>query len=173
MSNSEYEKHKFELAKRWYLCGKAEDDAFDKFIYLWISYNALYGKYGEGDKGGTYKLAVESYSPAYNAVLISEDARYFAINTIKDCRKRKPNKDGKMPEQKTTQEAKDKYANTELSGRERLAGLMMCIYQVRCNLFHGDKMPESPANLNRDTEIVGHAAKVVEQFLDIYFSEEH
>ena len=54
-----------------------------------------------------------------------------------------------------------------------MKNLVACIYQVRCNLFHGDKTPCGPADLSDDAEIVTHAGNALQGILDMYYLEEN
>lgn len=165
------EKHNSDSARRWYERGKQEIDPFDKFIDMWISYNAIYGdmhaKY-EIDRaancaGNIYARNVQKCKE----ILSTGDAQYFAKRKIVDCKN----------SEYTTEEFRVKiecYNSTNYkSCKDAFESLIKCIYKVRCNLFHGDKTPSGPADFNDDTEIVTHAGAAMQSILDIYFSEEH
>lgn len=171
MYESDYEKHRTNLAKRWYEKGKAENDPFDKVIYLWISYNALYGNvYGKSEKDRAIRCADEIFAENLEngkMLLATEDAQYFGKRVITNCKNI----------EKTTEEQRDIIANCDYSNYKSCANtmesLIACIYQVRCNLFHGDKTPCGPADLSDDAEIVTHAGNALQGILDMYYSEEN
>lgn len=167
---NQYEQHNWDSASRWYKRGKQETDPFDKFIDMWISYNAIYSDtHGDYEIDRAANCAGNIYSKnvqKYNVLLSTEDAQYFGKRKIVDCKNSKYT-------------AEDSRAKIECydpsdykSCAEAFESLIKCIYKVRCNLFHGDKTPSGPVDFNDDTEIVTHAGAVMQSILDIYFSEE-
>ena len=165
------EQHNLDSARHWYERGKQETDPFDKFIDMWISYNAIYGDtHGKHEIDRVANCVGNIYSrnaQKCNILLSTEDAQYFGKRKIVDCKN----------SEYTTEDsrAKIEYYNPSnyKSCAEAFENLIKCIYKVRCNLFHGDKTPSGPADFNDDTEIVTHAGAVMQSILDIYFSEGH
>lgn len=47
---------------------------------------------------------------------------------------------------------------------ERMVSLILTIYQVRCNLFHGSKTPSGPRE-TRDSELIESSAEIMEEYL--------
>lgn len=164
MSN-EYYKIRPQIAKAWYKKGKASSDAMEKFIELWISFNALYCKMGDLGKLKEYQqikaFVNEQGEEKYRSTLEVTDL--FNERIIKNL-----HPIGSQPKD-TTPEWKTLNSQTE-SDIKKLQDLFVCIYRARCNLFHGDKLPDD----YNDLLIASESAKVLEHYLTIYFNaEEH
>src|SRR5208283_747131 len=142
-----------EVAKSWVHKAKEEKDPFDKFVYLWFAFNALYGQYLEKeDDKEKYLICTCSKDylkqvPRRNlqSILNKDYVRFFENRIIRDCR-RKSGKD--------TRENVSSLKNTSNTLSYRVTSLLLILYQVRCNLFHGDKMYERDS----DQEVIKNAA---------------
>ena len=149
-------KEQIQISKKWFKKGKCEDDSFDRFICLWIAFNALYGAEAEDKE---YKQ-IESF------VLKNSDQRYKSVlgngvffhNVIKNLHQK-----GRAPADTKPYVEKLKCGDTPLE--EKLKNLFFCIYMAMCNLFHGEKTPGN----YKDEEIAEYAATVLEHYLTIYF----
>lgn len=148
---------KQEISRRWYDKGKPETDEFDKFIYLWISFNALYSEViAKGEKEQIKGFVNRYYNPVFDSLISSENNNFFKTTEIKDC---------KLGNKGSTK----RYIETlkgNSNSKNKIIALILCVYQARCNLFHGDKIPQD----YNDKQIAMNAGNVLEQFLDIYFS---
>lgn len=159
MSN-EYYKIRPQIAVDWYKKGVASRDAMEKFIELWISFNALYCKIEESNDYKQIKAFIaEQGEEKYRSTLEATD--FFNHRLIKNLHPRK-------------NQAKDTTLEMEIlnsqtrSDIEKLQNLFICIYRARCNLFHGDKLPYD----YNDLLIASESAKVLEHYLAIYFNAE-
>ena len=159
MSN-EYYKIRPQIAVDWYKKGAASSDAMEKFIELWISFNALYCKAnGQGDYEKINAFIKEQGEEKYRSTLEVTD--FFNHRLIKNLHPRK------NQAKDTTLEMEILNSQTK-SDTEKLQNLFICIYRARCNLFHGDKLPYD----YNDLLIASESAKVLEHYLTIYFNAE-
>lgn len=57
---------------------------------------------------------------------------------------------------------------TRLEGEGEVAALLRLVYQVRCNVFHGEKglLLSDSAQTNRDKDLVDISARVIDQCID-------
>jgi len=150
--------NKKKLAYRWFENGKDKEDVFDKFIYLWISFNALYGSEMDRYEYQRIKSFIDGvYSNKYDIILEGKEFFYTPIVNLHPLHDTSP---------KNTKRHIDVLQSTQKSNRDKLKALLLCVYQARCNLFHGDKIPER----YRDREIANESAKVLIEFLSIYFA---
>lgn len=138
----------------WFQKGLNESDCFTAFIYHWISFNALYNIYPGGEKARIKNFFMAEYNSSFDPVLSVADVTTFQT-PIQDLRF----------QGNGSRSAANDLANTNKSPKNRLVALMKCIYQARCNLFHGEK----GANDYRDQEIANAASNVMKEFLTIYF----
>ena len=154
---------RYKRAKNWFdkalriTPNNANDDIFDKFIMLWIAYNALYGELGLRDRKGTKRFVRKNYNSEYDILLNEKHSRFFKKYTVTNMQKN--------PQPIDTEVHQNTLKNPGKTALEKLAALMMCTYQVRCNLFHGGKSPDVPD----DEEKVRNAAGFLESYLKIYF----
>lgn len=150
-----YEDNK-KIALRWWKKSQKEDDVFDRFICLWIAFNALYGIKSGSNQDQIKSLIEELYDDAYDIILENIDFFYTPIKNLNPSIRRLD----------TSNYIRELKASS--NNRDKLVQLMYCIYQVRCNLFHGGKTPDS----DRDYKVVRNACKILQQFFDIYSSLE-
>ncbi|NMC99835.1 MAG: hypothetical protein GYA62_08955 [Bacteroidales bacterium] len=160
-----------EAAKAWYDKAKKEfetnGDVFDRFIYLWFSFNILYSQHFENDERNAIKNFVDNdylkivSNATINDILSSEAAMYFYSRIIKNMRYIKFKVSNEWV---TTRKNNEILKNKVYHIHGRLKNLLMILYQVRCNLFHGDKMYLRES----DTEVVTYAANALEKILGKY-----
>lgn len=161
------------IADVWYK--KAINDSnnvFDKFICLWIAFNAIYGRYStnstfkNGKKMPKEKAQIKNCiisilnrsENRYQSLLDSKEFLYFSTNIIHDCR---------VGSDSNTKVFIKNMNSSSVGFTMKIVNLFFCIYQARCNLFHGNKTPID----YHDEEVVTNAANALESFLKIYFEE--
>ena len=149
------------IAQRSYRKALSADDSYDRFVYLWFALNALYNEFHEsGERRAMGDLV---YSRRYHIgreidnILEAPYAEFFKKRIIRDCR-------GNGFD---TGESAAVLRNSDYSPKKRLRNLLYILYQVRCNLFHGNKM----FGRDSDNEVVANAAsaltRIIEAFLKI------
>ena len=87
-----------------------------------------------------------------NTHLDSEQVNYFKQRIIRNCR---------LDSSNDTAEYAARLKSERNSLKYRLIALMMILYQVRCNLFHGNKLFTSES----DQEVVDNAASVMQEVM--------
>jgi hypothetical protein len=154
-----------EVAQSWYAKAAEQPDVFDRFVALWFAFNALYNKsFPTPDSSERQAIDAFVFDPAnrldgrtMDRVLGSPEVRSFRQRTIRDVRggARDPAEDAII------------LGSRDRGPRRRLKALFMILYQVRCNLFHGNKM------YGRDTdhEIVQNAANILMEVVRCYLGD--
>ena len=152
----EAEKGKEEIEKliwEWYgiAHGKriGQTDPVFRFVALWIAFNALYQSKLPGVDGDRSQISEFSKNEEVNnehQCLIQRESKYRkAIEVIKNK--------GVF---------NIKYKKQETIRNERnFQEVAICLYQIRCNLFHGGK---TPSNI-RDIELIKAACKILSMIL--------
>ncbi|GEM_PF-3286217 len=151
--------------KEWYNYGVEHNDPFFvKFMALWIYFNHLYrrfpGKYvdkrGEEREGAEYAKIIEwcneqrkRFKTKYEMVFNSPFIKIFLDDKVIDVKSNYQNRETF----EALKDDKDIYKRTN--------ALFQTMYQVRCNLFHGDKRFNDP----RDIELVRCAGEILEIYL--------
>jgi hypothetical protein len=150
-------------ALRWYKKSCNDDDNFDQFISIWISFNAIYGLNIERNEFDKIKSVVRQFSDQQIGNILSSDAINFF------CDMNTPiqfiNLDGEIQNTRGWQRRLVQNRNT--NPRVALENLLSILNKVRNNLFHGDKLLDR----TRDVDIVKHAypivKAIVQEFLQI------
>jgi hypothetical protein len=144
------------IAQKWYTlaCGGEiqQSDSFFRFIAIWIAFNALYASmYGdeEGDWNQVRSFAGDPDAVDRHRELLREDSQYRkSVSVLKergvyDLRNRRLRR---------------------IHDKRNLTQIASCLYQVRNNLFHADKMPGNP----RDEDLVEANYIVVSKLIRPY-----
>lgn len=142
---------------KWIDKSKHEEDNFDKFVYGFFALNAMYSVYYEGDERRAIKDlfydSVDMHYSEYRAIMDAPEFEYFCNRpAIKNC-KYDPNRDD--PGRRDT--SRDTAKLLDRSTRSSNRAMLMILYQIRCNLFHGNK---SFGNFD-DQEIMKNAAELL------------
>lgn len=154
----------FTRADSWFEKGKGETDCFASFIYYWIAFNALYYNNAGGERSQIKRFVENEYNNAFdNAFDSILELPAVAIFKAPIVNLHPPRSRSSSRVNTSTEAAI--VADGSKTSAERLVNLMLCVYQARCNLFHGEK----GANDYRDQEIANAASNVMKEFLTIYF----
>lgn len=149
-----------EYILKWIEKSKNEKDHFDKFVYGFFALNAMYSVYYDSDERQAIKdlfaSSFNSHYIEYSNILYTPEYEYFCNRPpIKNC-KYDPNKERPGP--------RDTYRDTiklpDRDPKNSNRAMLMILYQIRCNLFHGNK---SFSNYN-DQEIMKNAAELLLQY---------
>jgi len=137
-----------DIIQTWYTLasgGNVErSDIFFRFVAVWVAFNALYTS-RHSDETGDWDQ-VRSFAGEPEAIdrhrrLLNEDAEYgAAIALLRDRGVYSSNRNQRR----------------SITNPTNLTQVASCVYQVRCNLFHGGKAPGNP----RDERLV-HASYVI------------
>jgi hypothetical protein len=152
-----------EIADAWYRHATSSDrtDEFDQFVYLWFALNALYGQYLQNDERAAIREMLDTerhhfLKPGLVNVLTGNSARFFARRIIRDAR----------GNGRDTREHAITLCNPSRNNMRRLRAFLMILYQVRCNLFHGNKLYYRDS----DKEVVRHASVALKEILSLYLT---
>lgn len=150
-----------EIIRKWYQLSSGDEvdtnDVFFRFMAVWVAFNALYTyRYGRltnqagrpiGDRHQVREFAKEAAVEQKHIRLLRDDAEYKEAVIY----------------------LKSKGVSDVATGRHwcihdetNVLYVMMCVYQVRCNLFHGGKLPDSA----RDARVVSASYTVVSRLLE-------
>ena len=144
------------IAKQWFEKGNIESDPFNQFICFWISFNALYNRSeGSSEKQRIEKFLKDHYREEIDSILEEDDVTFF-YTPIKNLHPR-----GRSISDTSRYVEKLEKAKKPA---KRIINLFLCIYQARCNLFHGDKVPRE----YRDQEIAAHSANILKNYLEAF-----
>lgn len=129
-----------ELINRWFEKSEKELNPFDKFISLWISFNAFYAhrhlQKKEQDQLKEFRIEYGSiFKDIFNNGKLND--AFIAFQAHIHDKPRNPSfiQDLRF-ELDTDKERKNRKYYHNLND---LNQFIKCVYQVRCNLFHGGK----------------------------------
>lgn len=138
------------IALEWYQHGlKNNDDFFVKFMMHWLAFNWLYSQYGE--KNEWKKISCFCRKNLRN--LSTFDS--FKTDEIKIF-KQEPVRDGKTAQVGFYRERRFDGVNNK-----DIESLIMTLYQIRCNIFHGSKS----LRIQRDIDLVKASSVILEGYL--------
>ena len=155
-------RHPEEIAQSW--LKKAEDagrDDFDRFISLFVAFNALYGRYhglkmSEIDAIKQFATANPLREPELRRILDLESAYFFSHRVIKNSRNGKD-----------TSDLSEVLSNANASHSDRFQSMLLILYVVRCNLFHGRKVYTDES----DECVMRHAASALEAIVKAFLKQ--
>lgn len=148
------------IARTWYNKAEGSEDPYDRFICLWFAFNALYNEFfQESERDAIYRLV---YSNRYrlsnktmNNILNSPYVEFFKQRIVRDCRRGSG---------RDTSESAAVLRSNSFYPKDKLYRLLKILYQVRCNLFHGDKI----FGKDSDDQVVSNAAGALEEIIKAY-----
>lgn len=154
-----------EVAQSWFSRASEQSDEFDRFVALWFAFNALYNEfYPTPDSSERQAIDAFVFATANRLdgrtmarILGKPEVLFFQARIIRDVR----------GGARDTAEDAIILASEDRPPRRRLKALLMILYQVRCNLFHGNKT----YGRDSDNEVVRNAAKVLMEVLQGYLGE--
>lgn len=139
---------------------------FDAFISYWICFNAIYSGI-DGYASKSEKEQIKEFFRRNNRVFhdatfvkTHQAFEYFKNHTIENL---KPDM-----EIKNTADYRVKLSNKDQSVPNLIKVMIDCIYIVRCNLFHGRKMPMD----DKDFFVVRYSADFMHDFLKFYIPKQ-
>jgi|GEM_PF-2461267 len=142
-------------ADEWYATATKHTDAFSRFYFLWLSFNNLYASYYHRDERRAIQNLLDNELDEKQSVSIITNSRN-QIKTLTD----RPVLDMRDGLDRTSIFVHS--FNNARSYKSKIKELFMIIYQVRCNLFHGQKSPSR----QRDQQLCEASAHFVELLLE-------
>lgn len=149
-----------QIAMSWLKKAENEHDVFDKFVSLWFVLNALYNEFFSSSERYAIKEFIDhKYNQRVNNTKIKQllsdtNVTFFKHRIIRDIR---GNLNNSGSYREDTKENARILSGSDYPVNRRLKELLMILYQVRCNLFHGDKM----YNRESDMTVISSAANVL------------
>lgn len=156
-----------EIASSWLQKAEKEYDDFDKFVSLWFALNALYNEFFRTDERYAIKEFIDQRyntkvgSGRIKQLLSDKSINFFKTRIIRDMR---GNLNNSFSYREDTRENAQILKSSEYSSSKHLKELLMILYQVRCNLFHGDKMYDRES----DMAVISNAANILMNLLKEY-----
>ena len=146
------------IAREWLQRGLDAESPIDALTNCWRGFNRLYAaNQNIGDERRKIRLYLDqTISPQdAHAILVKNDQAclYLLSKPVIDMR----------GTGRDTHSAIDAFL-TKSEPKDKLAEIFMIIYQVRCNLEHGDKSPSA----NRDIELCRFSVPFVVEVLKRY-----
>jgi hypothetical protein len=136
--------------REWFDRGRQSADPFDAFSNFWRAFNKLYSTVGQGYERDKIKLFLRQQLSEAQAMEIlqinASSVSYLLSRPVIDMR---GNGKDTAPNIQAFHAADDSLT--------KLQELFMIIYQVRCNLEHGEKSP----SMDRDLMLCQLAAPLV------------
>jgi len=140
------------IIKQWFALSQGQEtsrgDIFFQFVALWIAFNAMYASQDSDDVGDWDQIATFAGDGNLNDLhnmLLRNPVYERAISRLR--------------EKGVFDTATGK--RRKIRNPKNLVEVMRCLYQVRCNLFHGGKMPENP----RDERLVEASHTILTRLL--------
>lgn len=152
-----------EATQAWLERAEQQHDPFDRFIALWVAFNVLYGSlYRETERQaiGDYLYSHRPPRRIIKQILDRPAVLFFHHRIIRDVRSLHDPHRGI----RDTFEAAITLRAVANPPAARLVALVRILYQVRCNLFHGQKLYDREA----DEEVVTNAAEALLHVLRVY-----
>lgn len=147
------------IARIWYNKAEAAGDPYDRFVCLWFAFNALYNEFLQGSERNAIGELI--YSNRYNFsnteikdILKTPYAEFFKQRIIRDCR----------GSGRDTSESAAVSKSSDSSQKKKLNHLLRILYQVRCNLFHGNKL----FGRDSDDQVVSNAAHALAGIMNAF-----
>ena len=139
-----------EFALEWYRYGLDKDEEILKFVAHWIAFNWMYRECRKGDD----RRNIEAFCEREYERLRNFNA--FGTGDILVF------EDGPVRDETSGHKRKREYTLLmEGTEREAITALLLSIYQVRCNLFHGSKS----LRVDRDIELVRSSSRILAGYL--------
>ncbi len=143
-------------ANEWHQRGEAMQDPIEALSNFWRGFNNLFSAVAQGSERSKIKAYIESELSEDQAleILLSNQAgiRYLLSEPVIDMRGNGRDTSSSM-----------RSFIEDPANLQRLVHLFMVIYQIRCNLEHGQKSP----NLERDVRLCQSAAPIVGALIKI------
>ena len=158
----EYENN---YALEWYKYGRAhEADRVMHFMMMWLAFNWLYNQ-ERYDSGVSSDVdAIRNYCSKHYDVL--KQYKAFSSNSMTYF------EEAPVSDEISEAKRRERFEilmdwNHKHSELERMQALLLTIYQVRCNLFHGSKS----LRIDRNMKLVQATGKIMEGYLKTILDE--
>jgi hypothetical protein len=171
-----------EIIESWFIKAKnSNENPFDKFNALWISFNSFYTspeRYAKARTLTTQRnipeyIYLESfcsekkYNDIYLNLVKNSDIFTNKLNYFLKLLDEKTRFKGKIADLRQDMRNNEKFAKS-FSDIENLEEFIFVTYQIRCNLIHGNKSTKNKG----DNDIITAIFAPFIQFLEIIYEDE-
>jgi hypothetical protein len=141
------------LVSGWYVRAQQEDEHVTRFVFLWFCFNAWLAYESDEDTDGAMirwlarqRTEAAQLRAAFDlsmrsSTFVSYVHRLINLSPVVSNGRRR--------------------RECRINSLEDSPGIIWCIYQVRCNLFHGTKRARDP----RDYELLRTCARILEEWV--------
>lgn len=150
------------IIRSWYERAQSAEDAFDRFIYLWIAFDAFATNYSEKEWPKEVRENIEEDSLLINDYLSSMKDINFS-RKIRELQKLCPVHDTRK------KFLNDPKHSVTINDPNSFKEVINIIYKIRNNLFHGGKSP----NVERDRKLVSLAFNILSKLSTSIFIKAH
>jgi hypothetical protein len=144
---------RLELIRKWHELATTDpaiqNNVFFKFVATWVAFNAFYAEMfpsASGDRNQVKKYSLSDTAKRKHSELLKTREYKAAVEFF--CRS-------------------GVRSETEPAHLYDTEKIFNQVYQVRCNLFHGGKLPENP----RDYKLVESAYAIVSRIVELELNE--
>jgi hypothetical protein len=147
------------IIQTWYRLARGEDversDIFFQFVAIWVAFNALYSSTAYDDAGDFNQ--VRTFAGIAEVIdrhrkLLDENAQYSSAIQVLQSHGVRDLSSGIV---------------RRIDNPRNLTRVASCVYQVRCNLFHGGKAPGN----TRDEKLVKASYIIVTKLIEPFLNE--
>ena len=144
----------------WYNRAQEATDFFDRFIYIWIAFEAFTSNYTERNwptKVRNILKKDKKMNATFSSLMLDKSFSRLVLELQKNC---------------PVWDAREKYSKNPDSSKSiedpnDFGEVLEVLYKIRNNLFHGGKRPD----IERDKLLVKLSFNIVHVFLDSIISE--
>ena len=155
------------IIQEWYRLasggGIDKDDAFFRFIAVWVAFNAVYTSYytskqrrlpGDRKQVIFFSESSDQARESHQNLVFSDKDYQEAVGYLKA---------------RGVADASRRFEPQEINDKTNLKEVLLCVYQVRCNLFHGGKMPSNA----RDSGLADAGYVVISKLVQPYLAQQN
>jgi hypothetical protein len=154
MSDYRIPPSRLDLIRKWHELATTDpaiqDNVFFKFVATWVAFNAFYAemfpKLSHQDREQIKKYSELHVTKSKHAELLKKQEYKAAVEYF--CRQ-------------------GVHDESDPSSHYDTKAIFNQVYKVRCNLFHGGKMPENP----RDYKLVESAYEIISRIVEMELNE--
>ncbi len=159
------------IIERWYQKGVNENTDFtDKFMYLWVSFNAFYKAYSTGNSQSYIAFLSrqknKNNSDRNQIEYIKVIFTSFVIQDQKEIKEFYRFLQNRLDSMKSGIIRLENNTLKKYSDIKSVDEFLEVIYTIRNNLFHGSKNPE----IENDKQVLEKSSKALQNFLSTIYN---
>ena len=150
-----------EYALKWYRYGLENNlDYISRFMMHWIAFNWMYCE----SRGSSERERIKAFCRRNSQKLLLYDP--FDTDEVQVFKEGPVYRTGGAPSNDDPEELYKDIRKGCGNTAKRATSLLLSVYQVRCNLFHGGKSPDN----KRDLKLVESSAEIMNGYLRVLLS---